>query len=144
MTTLFDDGDAETVIGVRILLLQTFQLDQQAFLQVGGADAGRIEVLHDFEYLGHFLFVGLHVHCEQQVVDQVGDGAAEVTVVIQVANDDFADHLFFVGQIMITQLLDELTARPYRMISSWTMTVRLLTAIPRRESSASASRRSAN
>ena len=82
-----------------------FELDEQALLQVAGGDTRRVEFLNDVKHLGHFLFRGGYVHCEKHVVHDVGHGAAEVAVVVQVADDVLPDFALFFGQVAIGKLL---------------------------------------
>ena len=107
LEAVFDDVDTQLVIRVGVFLLKPFELDEQAFLQIGRTDAGRVEQVNDVQHLSHLFFGGLEVHGKKQVVNDVADGAAQIPVVVEVADDHLPDDFLLFGEVVVAQLLDE-------------------------------------
>jgi hypothetical protein len=69
-------------------------LEQEAFLQVAGANAGWVEVLNFFNQFFYFFGAGVYVLAEGEVIAYRGCFAAQVAVVIYAADDLFC---YFLG-----------------------------------------------
>ena len=108
LEAVLDDRHAQLVVVVGILLLKPLQLDEKALLKVGGADSRRIELMDDFQHLADIIFCYLQIHGEEQVVHNVGDGSAQIAVVVEVADDEFSDDLFLFGEIVVAKLVDQI------------------------------------
>ena len=91
--------------GIRLLLV--FQLKQETFPQVAGSHTRRFELLHDLEHALHLLRIGFHTGPEGQVVHEGFDVAAQVTVVIQTADDEGGHGTLMVGEVPVAQLLHQ-------------------------------------
>ena len=99
-----EDADG---IGHGRRLLLVLQLDEEALAEVAGAHAGRFELLDDLEHRLHLFGIGGDTRTEGEVVHQRFDIAAEVTVVVQAADDEVGDGALMLGQVPIAQLLLE-------------------------------------
>ena len=98
--------DALGVLRVRGSL-EGADLEEEAFLEVAGADAGGVEFLDDLEHAEDLLFVGLDAGAEGEVVDEGVEVAAEVAVFVEAADDEGSDVLFMLGKVAEAELVEE-------------------------------------
>ena len=98
--------DADGIGHGRCLLL-VLQLDEEAFAEVAGAHAGGFELLDDLEHVLHLGRIGGDAGAESEVIDQGLDVAAEISVVVQAADDEGGHSPLVVGQVPVAQLLLE-------------------------------------
>ena len=94
-------------IGHRRCLLLVLQLDEEALAEVAGAHAGGLELLDDLEHRLHLFRVGGDARAESEVVHQGFNVAAEVSVVVQAADDEVGHGALVLGEVPVAQLLLE-------------------------------------
>ena len=75
----------------RVLRVEGFQLQQQAFAQIARADSDGIEVLHDGQRIVQVVLRIL------ALLRQLFDGGGQVAVFVEIADDAFGDFLHGVG-----------------------------------------------
>ena len=97
-----DDADG---IRHRGRLLLVFQLDEEAFAEVAGTHARRLELLDDLQHRLHLLGVRFDAGAEGEVIDQGLDVAAEIAVVIETADDEGGHRPLVLGEVPVAQLL---------------------------------------
>ena len=68
--------------------IEGLQLQQQAFAQIAGADADRIEFLHDGQRFVEIVLGSICPSC-----DDFFDGSGQVAVFVEVADDAFGEFL---------------------------------------------------
>ena len=82
-------------------------LDQQAFLQAARAEAGRIEVLYDFQGLFQFFFRRVDAGIDGQFVADALERLAEQAVIVQRTDQVFCQFALMFGQVAFAQLLSQ-------------------------------------
>ena len=75
----------------RVLRIESFQLQQQAFAQVARADSDGIEILHDGERIVQIILRIL------ALLGKFFGGGGQVAVLVEIADDAFGDFLHGVG-----------------------------------------------
>ena len=100
--TVADDADG---VRHRGRLLLVFQLDEEAFAEVAGADAGGFELLDDLQHRLHLGGVRLDARPEGEVIDQGLNVAAKVAVIVQAADDESGDGPLVLGEVPVAELL---------------------------------------
>src|SRR5690606_32985877 len=95
----------------RILLSGDASLDEQAFLQIASADAGRIESLQLGQHARG------HLEGDPGLVGDRDDGIAlhalepEITLIVEIAEDELGDSLFLLAQVeegeLARQMIEE-------------------------------------
>ena len=86
-------------------LLHAFQLDEETFPQVPGADSRRVELLYDMEHVQHFLISGRDVHPERKVVHDAVNVPAQVAVIIQAAYYECRHVVLVLAQVPESELI---------------------------------------
>ena len=97
----------DSTIHILATVLLAVQLDEQAFLQVAGRDTRRVELLDLLDQRLYFLFGGLDVLTESQVI---GDGSglpSQVAVIVDAADDLLGDPAGAVIYHQHAQLIEE-------------------------------------
>ena len=84
-----------------------FQLDQQAFAKVPGADSGRVELLHHLQHRLHLLLGDFHPGTEGEVVHKGLDVASQIPVRIQAADDEGPYLVVPFAEVAITELVHQ-------------------------------------
>ena len=72
---LVDNGDGVGVVFVGVLAFEASQLDEETFLEVCRANAGRVEVLDYLKHFANLVFCGVDVLSENKVVGNAGNGS---------------------------------------------------------------------
>ena len=91
------------VSGPALLHLAAY-LDEEAFLQVAGAQAGRVEVLDDVQHLFQFLGAGVDTRIDGQFVADAVQGLAQQPVVVQRPDEVFGQFALPGRQVLLAQL----------------------------------------
>ena len=69
------------------------ELEEETLAEVGGGDTGGLKVVDHLEHLLHIVVAHIHPHLEHQVVADFLDGALEIAVVVDIADDIFCNSL---------------------------------------------------
>ena len=97
-------GDARGQRHRRVFVILAIQLQQQAFLQVAGGNARRVKGLDDVQHLVHLGQRHFQVLRKSQVVQDCGQFAAHIAVLVNAANNLTANQLLVFGQVFKAQL----------------------------------------
>ena len=88
-------------------LLLVFQLDEEALAEVAGAHARGLKLLDDLQHRLHLLGVRFDAGAESEVIDQRFNVAAEISVVVETADDEGGHRPLALGEVPVAQLLLE-------------------------------------